>query len=337
VKLPLKSFLIVFTVVLITTAINSCKKEEQELTLTVITGNVSGITYHSAVCGVEWNGSDENLAEGGVCYSKKPGPTLNDGVSRFDPDRKETPSGLWFGPLAPNTKYHVRAYLNIFTGSAVKTFYGQDIEFMTLEFDKTIKFNPSLTYGSVSDIEGNAYKTIQIGKQVWMAENLRSTRLNDNTPIPKVTFPETWSDIKTPGYNWCEEDSINFSTTYGARYNWFTVYTGRLCPAGWHVPSDYEWETLVAFLGGPDVASTKLKETGNIHWNSPNDGATNESGFTALPCLNAGYFDGWWSTTRINSYDPPVVWCYWIHNDLNRLNRSENNGSNGINVRCLQN
>lgn len=334
-KLTLKSLLIVFTVSLISAVINSCKKAE-EGTLTVITGNVSDITYHSAVSSVKWNGADENLAEGGICYSKNPEPTFQDSVSQFVLERKETANDLWIGQLAPNTTYHLRAYINKFTGSSLLTFYGKDIEFNTIEFDKTIKFNPSLIYGSVSDIEGNYYKTIKIGKQVWMAENLRTTHLNDNTQIPKVSFTLTWSDIRTPGYNWCEEDSLSYNTAFGAKYNWFTVNTGRLCPAGWHVPSDDEWETLVSFLGGSEFAASKLKETGTIHWISPNDWATNESGFTALPGINSGFFEGWWTTTPINSESFPVVWGYGINYDNSQLNRSDIQSTAGMNVRCMQ-
>jgi len=334
VKLILGLILIVSTVALISSGLNSCKKADEE-TLTVITGNVSDITYHSARCSVEWNGADENLAEGGICLSKNPGPTLQDSVYEFEINTNETVSYSGFERLVPGTKYHIRAFLNRFTGSSVMTYYGQEVEFTTLEFDKAIKFNSALTYGSVSDIESNSYKTIQIGTQVWMAENLRTTRLNDNEQIPKVTFPLNWSDINTPGYNWCDEDSVNYNTSYGAIYNWYTVNTDRLCPVGWHVPSDDEWETMVAFLGGPDVAAIKMKETGIIHWNSPNDWATNESGFTALPGLIPGYYEGWWSTTKMNS-GSPVVWTYWILNGDQRLNRSEVHGWRGNNVRCIQ-
>ncbi len=336
-KLILKLISIIFTVAIMSAAINSCKKED-EGTVTVITSKVSEITYHSAVSGVEWSGSDEILAEGGICYSQNPKPTINDSVSQFDVESRETASDLWFGPLVPNTTYHIRAYINKFTGSSVRTFYGQEVQFATLEFNKTIKFNPSLTYGTVSDIEGNFYKTIKIGTQVWMAENLRTTRFNDNTLIPKAAINSTlMSDIRPPAYNWYEEDSVNYSTTYGAIYNWFTVNTGRLCPAGWHVPSDNEWESFVSFLGGPDAAAIKMKETGIIHWNSPNDGATNEAGFTALPGLLSGSFEGWWSTTtRPDYYDPPMVWCYYLSNDIYRLTRSVIYRNSGMNVRCIQ-
>ena len=333
-KQILKLIVILFTVGFLSSTINSCKKENEE-TITVITSEVTEITYHSALTGLEWNGSDENLAEGGICYGNMPEPTLNDNVVRFDLERKETATDLVLLQLIPNTTYHIRAYLKKFTGSSVMTSYGQDVEFTTLKFDKIIKFNPSLTYGSVSDLEGNSYKTIKIGTQVWMAENLRSTRLNDNTPILKAHFPQDWSDSKTPGYNWCEEDSVNYSTTFGAIYNYYAVNTGKLCPVGWHVPSDDEWDTLISFLGGRDVAAPKLIETGSIHWKSPNDGATNESGFTALPGLG-GSSEGWRSTTKMNSGDPTMVWSYGIINDFYRIFRNEIYWFSLFNVRCLQ-
>lgn len=315
--------------------LNSCTKEE-EGNLTVITSPVSEITYHSAVSGVEWQGSIDNLVDGGICYSKKSNPTCNDSVSAFDINRIETASDLWFGQLTPNTTYHARAYLIKFTGSSILTYYGAEVEFTTLVFDKTIQFNPDLSYGSLADIEGNAYKTIEIGTQVWMAENLRTTKLNDGTSIPKVTFIGAWSDPRTPGYNWCDKDSDNYSATYGATYNWYTVNTGKLCPAGWHVPSDDEWETLSAFLGGPDQAAHKLKETGISHWDAPNEDAANASGFTALPSGYQGMFCGWWSTTRMNPYDPSLVWIYYISKHTPNLNRSEAFGMNGMNVRCMK-
>lgn len=313
---------------------NSCSKEE-EGNLTVMTKPVSEVTYHSAKSGVEWQGGSDNLVDGGICYSTKPNPTCNDSVSAFDIKNIETASDLWFGQLTPNTIYRIRAYLIQFTGSSVRTFYGPEIEFTTLAFDKSIQFNPGIDYGSLSDIEGNTYRSVEIGTQVWMAENLRTSRLNDGTSIPKVTFSDPWWDVSTPGYNWCDKDSDNYSTTYGAMYNWYTVNTGKLCPTGWHVPSDDEWETLCAFLGGPGQAAHKLKETGSIHWDAPNDGATNESGFTALPGCS-GNFCGWWSTTRMNPYDPALVWFYYIVNNSPYLQRAESFGASDMNVRCMK-
>lgn len=165
--------------------------------------------------------------------------------------------------------------------------------------------NPDLKYGSVTDIDGNVYPTIQIGTQVWMAENLKVTKYNDGTVIPNIV-DSAWANL-TPGvYNDPAHDAI-----YGKLYNWYAVSTGKLCPKGWHIPTDTEWAQLETFLG--TNAGGKMKATGNSTagtglWASPNAGATNESGFTGLPgglsvsgnILDIGNGGYWWSSTELH-------------------------------------
>lgn len=142
-----------------------------------------------------------------------------------------------------------------------------------------------------------------------MAENLKATRFNDATPITKVTDNKEWAHLTTPAYCWYDNDSVTYKMSNGALYNWFTVSTGKLCPAGWHVPTDLEWTTLIYYLGGNDVAFGKLQETGTTHWANQNPSATNSSGFTALPCgsregnestvfFDIGVYGNWWSSTK---------------------------------------
>ena len=140
--------------------------------------------------------------------------------------------------------------------------------------------NPAPTPLTATDIDGNVYHTVTIGTQIWMVENLKTTRYNDGSPIPFVTDSSSWSNLTTPGYCWYNNDTTN-KNTYGALYNWFAVNTGKLAPTGWHVPTDDEWTTLTTYLGGESIAGGKLKETGTTHWRTPNAGATNEIGFTA--------------------------------------------------------
>jgi large repetitive protein len=163
--------------------------------------------------------------------------------------------------------------------------------------------------GKYTDIDGNAYDTIAIGTQVWMVENLKTTKYNDGNPIPLVTDSASWAALTTPGYCWYK-DSATYGNTYGALYNWYSVNTGKLAPIGWHVSTDSEWTVLTTFLGGVSVAGGKLKEAGTAHWAlSPIPCATNETGFTALPgglrdsnCVfRYIHHDGyWWSPTKIS-------------------------------------
>ena len=166
--------------------------------------------------------------------------------------------------------------------------------------------NPWISYGSLTDQDGNTYKTILIGTQTWMARNLNTTKYNDGTSIPVITDTTYWSNLSTPGCCWQNNDPAR-KVTYGVLYNWYTVNTGKLCPSGWHVPDDGEWTKLTDYLGSENIAGGKLKESGFKHWNNPNTGATNETYFSAFPggdrlnspatlFENLGNMGGWWTT-----------------------------------------
>lgn len=174
--------------------------------------------------------------------------------------------------------------------------------------DTLFFINPWVNYGSMTDQDGNTYKTILIGTQTWMVANLTTTKFIDGTPVPLVTDPTSWSNLSTPACCWQNNDPVR-KVTYGVLYNWYAVNTGKLCPPSWHVPSDAEWTELTDFLGGENTAGGKLKESGFRHWNSPNTGATDETHFRALPGgdrLNGtdALFDNllemgcWWTTTH---------------------------------------
>lgn len=144
--------------------------------------------------------------------------------------------------------------------------------------DLTLQFNTSLTQlGLVIDIEGNIYHTVTIGKQVWMVENLRSTKFRNGDTIPY------FADSEVNGCCWYNDDITN-KNTYGAIYNYSAVMdTRNLCPLGWHIPTSTEWRTLSDILGGNSLAGGKLKEPGTLHWLNPNVGGTSVLGFKALP------------------------------------------------------
>jgi uncharacterized protein (TIGR02145 family) len=195
---------------------------------------------------------------------------------------------------------------------------------------------------TVKDINGNVYKTVTIGTQTWMAGNLKTIKFNDGTAIPLVTNGEAWSSLSTPGYCWYNNDAATYKADYGALYNWYAVNTGKLCPLGWHVSTNAEWNTLISYLGGESVAGGKLKEIGTTHWLSPNNGATNKSGFTALP---GGY------RIYYSSFYCIVDYGYWWSFSEDSVTGSYNRGlsyydsyvdsyysdkRSGYSVRCLQ-
>jgi uncharacterized protein (TIGR02145 family) len=201
---------------------------------------------------------------------------------------------------------------------------------------------------SVKDIDGNIYKTVTIGTQVWMAENLKTTKYNDGAAIPLVTDDKEWGLLTTPAYCWYKNDSKSNRNTFGALYNWYTVNTNKLCPKGWHVPTDSEWTTLTTYLGGESVAGGKLKEKGITHWESPNVDATNESGFTAVSSGDrnyAGTFDlsgsnviyfrsngYWWSSTEVYTAN---AYYRRLYNSFSEVYRSPSAKQYGYSVRCL--
>lgn len=236
--------------------------------------------------------------------------------------------------LKASTNYHFR----IKAVNASGTSYGKDTTFVTAGTGRSkIIFNPGLTYGSVADNDGNTYKTIQIGTQTWMAENLKTTRYNDGTSIPLVIGMVDWNESTTPGYCWYTNDSVS----YGALYNFFTVNTGKLCPLGWQVPSDAQWTALTTLLGGEDLAGNKQKEIGLTHWQTPNAGATNESGYTALPggyrrtdgtYLNLKKYGYWWSSTESSSVNAFYRLMFYDSGFAQRVNSDKRNG---FSVRCL--
>ncbi len=214
--------------------------------------------------------------------------------------------------LDPGTKYYAEAYAI----SPLGIFYGKEVSFTT---KPSISGCIGCETGSVSDVEANEYNTVKIGDQWWMSENLRTTRYRNGDAIPKTVLS---SNLSTGAYCWYNNDSAGIGKTYGALYNWFTVIDNRnVCPAGWHVPASEEMETLTEFLGGSLSAGGRMKETGTEHWVSPNNYASNESGFNGLP---GGSFTGgvfqflgkgafFWLSEKIDDMN---AWNYQLTNDM---------------------
>ena len=210
----------------------------------------------------------------------------------------------------------------------------------------SITFKPADPSAIVIDIDGNIYNTVQIGTQTWMAGNLRTSRYNDGTPIANITDNTEWNNLTSGAYSWYDNDSTSYEIPYGKLYNWHTVNTGKLCPAGWHVANEDEWLALRDFLGGSSAAGGKLKATGTIEngdglWIAPNTGATNSTGFNGLPG-GRRYGDGsfeqkgirgsWWS-----SLDTPGFAFFWsLSNSSGSLNGASQSFNNGMSVRCIK-
>lgn len=192
----------------------------------------------------------------------------------------------------------------------------------------------------VTDIDGNAYKTVTIGKQVWTAENLNVTKYQNGDPIPQCTDLKEWAALKTGAWCWYKFDSEN-GKVYGKLYNWYAVSDPRgLAPKGWHVPSKAEWSEMIDALGGDAVAGGKLKAT--TLWAEPNVDATNESGFNGLPGGSLGfeYTFGYqkvaamfWSSTETTA--TTAAEFYFTYEDA-VVFRVDNNKKVGLSIRCVK-
>jgi uncharacterized protein (TIGR02145 family) len=282
---------------------------EPPIVATVETSPVTSVGLTTASSG--GNVTDDGAApvtERGVCWGTSPNP-----VSTGSHTTDGTGSGTFVSNLtglSEGTLYYVRAYATNSAGTA----YGNEISLTT----------------SISDIDGNIYKTVKIGSQIWMVENYKTTRFNDGTLISNTL------SFSVPGYLWFN-NAISNKEPYGALYNWPAAGNVLLAPPGWHIASYAEWEALVAYLGGAAVAGGKMKETGTDHWLSPNVGATNEAGFSALAggyyengpgFINFGSWGHWWTT--------PTGRYTALTNDNTLFYGGSNPGMYYFSVRCIK-
>lgn len=292
-----------------------CKKtsdtEKSELSIT--TSKISEITQNSAVCGGTITSTVSiDIKDRGVCWSTSANPTILDSKTMDSSGVGTFVSKLT--NLTANTTYHVRAYMSTKDG----LIYGADSTFKTLLTNSA----------TVSDYDGNIYNTVKIGTQTWMVENLKVTHYRNGDAIPQITDKEDWNSIdggitwdsrKTGAYcNYLNNDAN--ANIYGHLYNWYVVNDSRkVCPEGWHIPTETEFRTLINYLGGEKVAGGKLKEAGFSHWLSPNTGADNSSGFTALPGGGRGYHGSFWD----NVSDETDIAIFWSSTAISASTASE--------------
>ena len=328
----------IFFLALVLLFVTGCSQKEETPpdnppSIPVLTSaQVSNITQTTATCGgtiTSDGGAPVTLR--GICLSR------TTGFEKFDIITADgTGTGTFsceVSELTPDSSYFIRAFATNNQGTA----YGDPRSFKTLK----------VVADSVTDIDGNVYHVVTIGTQLWLRENLRVTRYRNEDQIPNVTGGEGWKNLTTGAY--CVYDNLIInSSTYGNLYNWHALIDSRgLCPAGWHIPSDAEWDTLGTFLGGVDIAGGHLKSTGTLEggtglWFIPNTGATNSSGFTGLPggyrinygnyysLNNVGYF---WSSSDTTNNN---AWNYVLDANNEALTRNFNFKTNGFSIRCCK-
>jgi uncharacterized protein (TIGR02145 family) len=207
------------------------------------------------------------------------------------------------------------------------------------------------TSPNVTDVDGNVYRTVAIGTQTWSLENLKTTKYNDGTAIPLITDYTTWGNLTTPGYCWYSNDEATSKAIYGALYNWYAVKTGKLAPAGWHIPTDAEWDTLQNYLiangynydgttTGNKIGKSMASQT---NWSTFSTAGTvgcnvsinNSSHFSALPVgfrqingyfYSVGEYGYWWSASESSASNAYLRNLMYYDNFLSRSNDSKNTG-----------
>jgi len=197
--------------------------------------------------------------------------------------------------------------------------------------------------GTVTDIDGNVYKTAVIGKQVWMTENLRVTKFNDGSDIKLVESNAEWQNTTMPAFSWYDNDSVLFGKQYGALYNGYVAQNDDICPTGWHLPDVNDYMKLIETLGDTLTAGGKLKSIGVSLWRAPNEKADNGSHFTALPAgmryfegtfSAATYFTAYWTSTEINADSATYVSLSYLNS---KVIFGDNTKNTGFSIRCVKN
>ncbi|MEI6456229.1 MAG: fibrobacter succinogenes major paralogous domain-containing protein [bacterium] len=273
--------------------------------------------------------SDENglaVKSRGFCWSStNPLPTLENDT--LNAGSGEGPYSDTITGLSGQTSYYIRAWATTNKGTG----YGAALWIKTADT-------------TVTDIDNNTYRVIQSGTLLWMAGNLKVTHFRNGDPIPEISGEADWLNQETGALCWYQNAEAN-KEPYGALYNWYSINDPRnLAPEGWHIALFQEWQFLITSLGGSATAGGKLKEQGIIHWDSPNTGATDEIGFTALP---GGFRDGsdgsfknirgrgcWWTAS---ASDPSKSRFYSIFNFSGSIDYDDNPLTSGFSVRCIKN
>ncbi len=296
------------------------------------TAEVTNVTSTTAVAGGNvTDAGGGTIVARGICWGKTPNPTV-------EVSEGKTTNGTGVGTFTGNltaltdgTTYYYRAYATNSSG----TTYGQEFNFIT----------------PVTDGEGNMYKTVVIGSKVWMAENLKVTKLNDNTDITYAPEAVDWIVMTSAGFCWFNNDPEYNKPIYGALYNWYAASASNICPTGWHVPTDAEYNAMEVALGLPQADvdiwgwrgtdhGSKIKSTSG--WNSGENG-NNTSGFTALPGGYRFYSDGtyqgqntyeyFWTSTQ---HDADRGWYRLLEGSKTTVYKASGDKRAGKAIRCIK-
>lgn len=274
----------------------------------ITTINPSNITSTGFSSGGNITSNNGIQAAGGICWNTSPNPIINDSFSGNTIFTNNSFISVTGPRLNPNTVYYVRAY--VIGLSTTGILYGNEITITTNPIPQPV-LNPNLTYGTLQDIDGNNYPTIQICNQIWMAKNLNTSRYRNGDIIPHIQDPIQWANSSIGAWCYFKNDSSNGSV-YGKLYNWFAVNDARgLAPQGWHVATDNEFGILKNCQGNFNVAGCKVKESGSLHWGIYNTCSTNESGFTSIPVGErgpSGVFNGFGSIENGNLLTGTRYW-----------------------------
>ncbi len=312
-----------------------CKDEDSINKPIISTIEVSAFAVSSAMGGgILTSDGGSPITARGICWSTEPNPTISQNTLS-DANLSSESFNITITDLTPNTKYYIRAYATNSAGTA----YGDTETFTTQSADKS--FNSNLVYNSITDIDGNVYKTITIGTQTWMAENLKVTHYRNGDPIPYVSDTTEWKNLTTGAY--CDyHNSPGNAALYGHLYTWLAIEDSRgICPEGWHIPSETEWEVLKNYIANN---TEKLKEAGSTHWNIPNSSTSNETGFTAIPSGMRFYLGSYglglshcilWSSTQFGNSDDLIL-GYRIASTESQLTNFPYKKKYGLAIRCIK-
>lgn len=344
IKAILGTSLLAFALIL-----TSCTQKElpEVITNAATDISISGATLNASIS----NNGGSDIQFRGLVWGTNENITLSSNLGFSDNGTGDGDYSYDITGLQPANVYYFRAYATNEIGTA----YGEVLSFTTLS--EPWNGVPCPDCETITDVDGNLYRTVQVGEQCWMAENLKTTKYNDNTIIQVVVDNNEWKDLAA-GACCVYGNEVSYKDDYGMLYNYYAIESGKLCPEGWHVATDNEWKTLEGFADseiemndavwnsdgwrGSD-AGKKLKTT-DVWYSGTDEQGTDNFGFGAVPAgqrnADNGVFERinewglWWSAKNDNE---PNVYRRHMSNHEDNIARFPSNPVSGYSVRCVKN